>query len=102
MIVISFSEVASNKLELTVKGHSSNRKGEDIVCAAVSALTQTFVRGIEKNLKAEFKGKFQSGDCELLIEVPKESAKEFKIISEIFKEGFHKISESYPEQVKLN
>ena len=102
MIVISFSEIALNQLEFSVKGHSSNRKGEDIVCAAVSALTQTFIRGLEKNLKAEFKGKFRSGDCELLIEVPRESAREFKIISEIFKEGFHKIAESYPEQVKLN
>jgi uncharacterized protein YsxB (DUF464 family) len=102
MIVISFSEIASNKLELIIKGHSSSRKGEDIVCAAVSALTQTFVRGIEKNLKANFKGIFQSGNCELLIEVPIELTREFKIISEIFKEGFHKISESYPEQVKLN
>ena len=102
MIVISFSERASNQLEFAVKGHSSNDKGKDIVCAAVSALTQTFIRGIEKNLKAQFKGKFQTGDCELLIEVPKDLAREFKIISEIFKEGFHKIAETYPEQVKLN
>ena len=102
MIVISFSEIASNQLEFSVKGHSSNRKGEDIVCAAVSVLTQTFIRGIEKSLKAKFKGKFLAGDCELLIEVPKEKAEDLKLICEIFKEGFHKISEYYPEQVKLN
>ncbi len=102
MIVISFSEIASNRLEFTVTGHSSNNRGKDIVCAAVSTLVQTFIRGIEKNLNAKLKGKFQSGDCKLLIEVPEKLAQEFKIISEIFKEGFHKIAESYPEQVKLN
>ena len=102
MIAVCFSETAENKVDFSVNGHSSTNKGSDIVCAAVSALTQTFVRGIEKNLNAKFKGEFLTGRCNLQIEVPKERSKEFKVICEIFKEGFHKIAESYPEQVKLN
>ena len=102
MIVIGFSEQACNRLNFSVIGHSSNEKGKDIVCSAVSALTQTFVRGIEKNLKAKFKGEFQSGNCDLSIEVPEENSEKFKIICDIFKDGFYKISESYPEQVKMN
>ena len=102
MIAVSFSEIAEDKVEFSVLGHSSTNKGNDIVCAAVSALTQTFVRGIEKNLNARFKGEFNSGNCNLLIEIPRENSEKFKIICEIFKEGFHKIAESYPEQVKLN
>lgn len=102
MIDICFSELASNKLKFSVIGHSSTEKGKDIVCSAVSALTQTFVRGIEKNLKARFKGEFLSGKCNLSIEVPVENSEKFKIICEIFKDGFYKISESYPEQVKMN
>ena len=102
MIDICFSEPASNKLKFSVKGHSSTDKGKDIVCAAVSTLTQTFLRGIEKNLKAKFKGEFQTGNCDLIIEIPSEFSQEFKIICDIFRDGFYKISESYPEQVKLN
>jgi uncharacterized protein YsxB (DUF464 family) len=102
MIDICFSEIALNKIEFIIKGHSSNNKGKDIVCSAVSALAQTFLRGIENNLKAKFQGKFLSGDCDLIIEVPNKFSQEFKIVCNIFKEGFHKISESYPEQVNLN
>ncbi len=102
MIDICFSELTSNKLNFSVIGHSSTDKGKDIVCAAVSALTQTFLRGIENNLKAKFQGEFQTGKCNLSIEVPVEFSQEFKIICEIFKDGFYKIAESYPEQVKLN
>ena len=102
MICICFSELASNKLKFSVIGHSSTEKGKDIVCSAVSALTQTFLRGIEKNLKAKFQGDFLTGNCNLSIEVPKEFSNEFKIICEIFRDGFYKISESYPEQVKMN
>jgi uncharacterized protein YsxB (DUF464 family) len=101
MINICFSELAFNKIELIIKGHSSNNKGKDIVCAAVSALTQTFIRGIEKNLEAKLQGNFLTGNCDLLIEVPNKFSQEFRIVCNIFKEGFHKISESYPEQVNL-
>ena len=83
MINICFSELAFNKIELIIKGHSSNNKGKDIVCAAVSALTQTFIRGIEKNLEAKFQGNFLSGNCNLLIEVPNKFSQEFKIVCNI-------------------
>ena len=102
MITVSFPEIKAGHLHLKVEGHSSVNKGNDIVCAAVSALTQTFLRGIEKNLKAEFKGEFQSGKCDLLIEVPKFSEDKFEIICEVFRDGFREIAKSYPEQVKLN
>lgn len=102
MITVSFSEIASNKLHLAVIGHSSANRGKDIVCSAVSALTQTFLRGIEKNLEAKFNGLFQSGECNLLIEVPVERSQEFGIICKIFKDGFQEIAKSYSEQVKLN
>ncbi len=102
MISVCFSEIDSNKLEFKVLGHSSNNKGNDIVCSAVSALTQTYIRGIENHLDAKLKGNFESGNCELLIEVPETISDKLKIVSEIFKDGFRKISESYPKQLKLN
>lgn len=101
MITVCFSDCSQNKVILKVKGHSSEDKGNDIVCAAISALTDTFLRGLETNLKAQLKGSFKPGDCDVMAEVSGNRAKEFKIICEIFKNGFHKISESYPEQVKL-
>lgn len=101
MVDVSFSEISETKLHFLISGHCSNNKGNDIVCAAVSALAQTFLRGIELSLNATFAGDFKSGDCNLLIEVPKDKAREFKIICEIFKNGFHEISKSYPERVNL-
>ncbi len=102
MIAISFSEITSNKLHFKVIGHSSTNKGNDIVCSAVSALTQTFIRGLENKLNAKLKGEFRSGYCDLIIEIPENFSEEFKIVCEIFKDGFYKISESYSEQVNLN
>ena len=103
MISVVISKHQDKYINVTLNGHAGYADhGQDIVCSAVSALTQTFVRGIEKNLKARFKGEFLSGNCNLSIEVPKENSEKFKIICDIFKDGFSKISESYPEQVKMN
>lgn len=102
MIRIDFSEVADGNVSLSITGHSgSAEKGKDIVCAAVSALAQTFAAGLEKELKAVITGQISDGDFQLQAKVPSEVEKELKILYNVFKFGFQKISQSYPEHVQL-
>ena len=103
MIVVEFPEPVAEKLRLKVTGHSGKSgKGEDVVCAAVSALAQTLAGGIQSSLQARIRGKLESGDSEILIEVNPDQSEALKLICNVFRFGFRKICESYPEHVKMN
>jgi len=102
MISVSFEWAESCSVRFKVKGHSGLKpKGEDIVCAAVSALTQTFAAGSEQFLSAVCKGKIVQGNADILIKVPENKSDELKLLTNVFKHGFRKIAESYPEQLTL-
>ncbi|MGM0600477.1 MAG: ribosomal-processing cysteine protease Prp [Candidatus Rifleibacteriota bacterium] len=103
MVFIEFSYPENHDLKLKVKGHAEKSgKGNDVVCAAVSALVQTLAAGVQKNLEAQVNGKLETGDCDLTIRVPKENQADAELVFKIFRYGFQKIAESYPEHVKLN
>jgi hypothetical protein len=102
MIFVDFPPPGKKSVSLKISGHSGmDEKGKDIVCSAVSVLAQTFAGGIESQLQAKVSGKLESGQCDLVFQVPEEFAGELAKICEIFKFGFHKIAKSYPEHVKL-
>jgi hypothetical protein len=102
MIEIDFPVPSSGQVRLRVKGHSNLAgKGNDIVCAAVSALTQTFAAGVQRQLDGKVNGKLTSGDCDLEIQVSKIKSQSLEEICSIFRFGFEKIKESYPKQVNL-
>lgn len=102
MILVDFTE-DDKGVSLKVSGHSGQAdKGKDIVCAAVSALIQTFAGGVEGELKAVLGGNLDAGNCNIRVEVTKNRLQELKAVYKVFKFGFRKIAESYPEQVKLN
>jgi uncharacterized protein YsxB (DUF464 family) len=101
MILVDFAEDGKG-VSLSVSGHSYHSDpGKDIVCAAISALIQTFAGGVESELAAELSGHFETGDCDLRIEVNESQQQRLKDVYKVFKFGFRKIAESYPEQVKL-
>lgn len=103
MIVVDFPEASGCQVSLRVTGHSGKaEKGFDIVCSAISALVQTFVGGVEEVLGAELDGKLGTGSCQLLVKVPEGCSEKLEAICKVFKFGFRKIAESYPEHVKLN
>lgn len=59
--------VKDNGIEIT--GHASYApSGQDIVCAAVSILAQTFVASIEKLTKDKIMGSFTSGHYDIHFE----------------------------------
>lgn len=103
MIVVEFSEPEGSKVRLKVSGHSGTaQKGEDIVCSAISTLVQTLAGGIQNNLSGSVRGKLLPGDCDLEIVVKNENAQALKLVCDVFRFGFQKVFESYPEHVKLN
>ena len=102
MIKIDFPSPDGNRLKILVKGHSGFAKeGEDIVCASVSALLQTFVAGVETEMGAEVCGKFESGNCDLSIKVADSKQKLFCVVCKMFRFGFRKIAEAYPKHVEF-
>ncbi len=103
MIRIDFTEVADSQVSLSVTGHSgSAEKGQDIICSAVSVLVQTFAAGVESALKAEIRGQIADGNCQIKITVLPEVKNEFAAVCNVFKFGFQKIAQTYPEQVRMN
>jgi len=102
MILVDFTE-DDKGVSLSVSGHSDQAgKGNDIVCAAVSALIQTFAGGVESELKAVLSGNLEAGNCNIRVKSGENKHQELKAVYKVFKFGFRKIAESYPEQVKLN
>ena len=103
MIEVDFSVTGAGQVALKVTGHSGkSEKGYDIVCAAVSTLVQTLTGGVEKVLDAKIEGDLVSGSCDLSIRVPETKQQSLEAVCQVFKFGFRKIAESYPDHVKLN
>ena len=68
MTVITVLYNGDNIVGFVAKGHSGYAKhGEDIVCAAVSALTQTAYLGLEKLVKAEMEFHIKDGELRLIL-----------------------------------
>ncbi len=103
MIVVDFPDAMGCQVSLKVTGHAGLAdKGNDIICAAISSLVQTFAGGVESSLEGLVKGHLEAGNCNLTITVPQGQQNQLRAVCKVFKFGFLKISESYPEQVKLN
>lgn len=85
---------------ISVEGHAEYAPvGQDIVCAAVSTLTQTFVASVEEltndNLKAEF------GAGKALIQYEGNLSRDAQLLRDSFLLGIQMISEAYPENVQI-
>ncbi|MDN5279209.1 MAG: uncharacterized protein PWR01_3174 [Clostridiales bacterium] len=103
MIVVEFSTPDESSVRIKVSGHSgSAEKGQDVVCAAVSVLVQTLAGGLNNSLGAAVTGRLEPGDSDLVIRVDNNDRKALKLVCEVFRYGFQKIFESYPEHLKLN
>ncbi|KXZ40136.1 hypothetical protein SAMN05661008_01344 [Alkalithermobacter thermoalcaliphilus JW-YL-7 = DSM 7308] len=90
--------------EFEIKGHANYAQhGEDIVCAAVSALSQTVIIGLcdYLNIKCDFK--IDSGylHCKLPFELDKQKRLQADAVLETMVLGIKNIKEGYPSFVKL-
>lgn len=84
---------------ITAEGHAGYApRGQDIVCAAISALLQTFVQSVEELTGCEIKSDLRPGKA--VIEY-KDETKEIELLVESFFIGVSGIAAAYPENVEV-
>ncbi|MPN12013.1 hypothetical protein SDC9_159323 [bioreactor metagenome] len=84
----------------SVKGHADTAPhGQDIVCAAVSALTQTSILGIERYLGREIELDIKSGNLKLELLLPPDSLT--SAILETMLLGLTEIAKQHSRSVRI-
>ena len=91
--------VRADPSQIVITGHAHYAPhGKDIVCAAISALTQTFIGTIEKLTDEQIKYDISSGRADIYIENPGEAA---KLLIGSFLIGCKMIADEYPKYVRI-
>jgi len=91
-------------VSIHISGHAgSDVKGKDVVCAAVSALSQTLVLSINRLLKVEQTVKIENGLLTSTVKPVKDAVEEIKLklLIESFLIGILEIQREYPGRVKI-
>ncbi len=101
MIVVDLYEDAQGRMRgFRVHGHAGfARHGEDIVCAAVSALTQTTVLGLAEHAGARPRVDVKEG--ELVCELSSPDTTGVQLLLKTMVSGLEQIATRYPGHVTL-
>ena len=100
MINIEIIKIDGKIKKFKVTGHAEVApKGQDIVCAGVSAVVQTAIVGLDKYLKTDFDCK-QSEDGFLEVNLDKPSEYTEAILMTMYY-GLNEIEQLYPKNVKM-
>lgn len=92
-------EIRHDGGKVTVKGHANYAEpGQDIVCAAISTLSQVFVASVEELTAAKIKTAQTGGYMEIVIE---ESTERAQVLLDSFLLGCRMIADEYPEYVRV-
>ena len=84
---------------LSVQGHAGYNAGNDIVCAAVSALVQTFEVSAKEFTTDCIKSSLQDGCA--VIAWPRAPTRELKLLIDSFTLGLMQVSAAYPDNVSI-
>lgn len=88
----------------TMEGHADFADaGQDIVCAAVSALAQTTMLGLERQLGLQLEVTIENGyfACQLPGDMSPEEKEKAALLVETMREGLKEISRVYPKRVRV-
>ena len=85
--------------QLVVSGHAGYNPGNDIVCAAVSALVQTFEASAKEFTTDEISSSLKDGDA--VITWPRAPTEELKLLIDVTCLGLIRLAGSYPENIKV-
>lgn len=104
-----FSDSLGNIRQYDIKGHANFAPfGEDIVCAAISVLSQTTLMGLVEVLQLKEKEIYYKIDdntgylnVELKAIKDETDLKNSQILLKTFRLGIESIRESYPDNVKI-
>ena len=88
-------------------GHTGYAEaGEDIVCAAVSALTQTTLNGLQNVLKVPVRSTIDDRtallEATLTPEIPEKQLEQAQLLLETLLQGLQAIQRSYPRNVRIS
>lgn len=85
---------------ITAEGHAGYAPyGQDIVCAAISAILQTFVQSVEELTDCEIKSDLRPGKA--VIEYEDETDEGVALLVESFFIGACGVAAAYPENVEI-
>ena len=106
MIKVTFYTCKDNYVGITSEGHADySAYGTDIVCSAVSSITQSLALGILKVLKLEAKYKIDEDKGYLELRLPEISdEKVFDNAQVLFKTAYASLKdfqEGYPSNIKV-
>ncbi len=102
MITVNIDYNDDDIIGFVVKGHADyGEHGEDILCAAVSAIVQTTVFGLIKYLQVDVDYKVEDGLLSCYLDCDLASNNEVKAILETMLIGLEETTESYPEYIKI-
>lgn len=105
--MISISIYRNSKkdiVQFVVEGHAyAADPGQDIVCAAVSVLTQTTVLGLHEIAKIAIEYEARNGylKCKLPMNLMKKELYDTKLLIDTMLLGLNNIQESYPKYVEI-
>lgn len=92
-------EIKADKGTITITGHAGYApQGEDIVCAAISALAQIFIASVEELTDDKIEYEINPGNTVIKLWTLSEKA---KTLMESFLLGAKMAAESYPANVKV-
>ena len=91
--------VSVRKDGIEISGHANYAEaGKDIVCAGVTALTQTLIRAIEELTRDEIKYEISPGRADIHCG---DLSEEGKLLVDSFFIGVCQISNEFPEYVRI-
>jgi hypothetical protein len=100
MIEIIFKNEKNHIKGFSVTGHANTAPhGHDIVCAGVSALTQTAILGLDVHLKKKISYKAEAGD--LFVDMKETPDDLSDAILKTMRLGLAEIEKLYPKVVKI-
>ncbi len=106
MISISIYRNAKKNIEqFIVKGHAyAADPGQDIVCAAVSVLSQTTVLALHEIAHVAIEYEIENGylKCKLPMNLMEKELYETKLLIDTMLLGLNNIQESYPQYVEIH
>ena len=106
MIKIEMVKVSNNLESVSIQGHANSAEyGSDIVCAAVSVLSQSVVNGMIKSLDGREDFFSLDDDGKIKINIPKDVDEIQKIklqaLADVLEINFDDLSKTYSKYIKL-
>lgn len=104
MITVTVTRQDGNPVGFTVKGHANmGEYGEDLVCAAVSAIVQTAILGITEVCHISAGVSIEEGEtvCILSKDAAKDDIRNAGVVMNTMIAGLRSIQASYPKTLKF-